>query len=71
MEDESSYFRRRAAEQLAAAERADSAVAARIHQSLAARMLAKAGQPAVHDSATQMPPPTRSAAGFGRRPLDG
>ena len=61
MEDEASYFRRRTAEKLAAAERAGDDVAARIHRSLAAGMLARAaGSPAQLAGAAR-PPATRSA----------
>jgi len=71
MEDDRSYYRRRAGEQLAAAELADSIATAQIHKSLALLMLAKAedarelekGRP----KAAFMTPPAR----FAGRQLDG
>jgi hypothetical protein len=71
MENDRSYYKRRAAEQLAAAERADDVVTAEIHRSLAARMLAKAGEAPVQDAGRPMPPLTPPPAGVGQRPADG
>jgi hypothetical protein len=45
MEDNLHYYRRRAAEELAAAEQAPSATVAAVHTSLAERYLALAGEP--------------------------
>ena len=45
METNSDYYRRRAAEELAAAERAPNAAIAAVHKTMAARYLALSGEP--------------------------
>ena len=56
-EDNLDYYRRRAAEELAAAQRAPSAAIAEVHRSLAERYMVLAGEPQA-----LVPPQLRAAA---------
>lgn len=57
MNDDREYFRQRAAQELAAAEKASSRIVANIHRELAQQFLARAGD----DTAVDTPPPVKAA----------